>query len=128
MIAYSLLFDIMIACYQQMNAQYQMNKMVVHDRVIDFIVLNLNELYEVIVMDNNEHNDCYVNLKQYLLDVINDVTHRTFEKYKIEMKDMKNKLTLFAVNCCKATWDILYCQYHMFPLEMYFDDGVVYNE
>ena len=123
-VAYSLLFDILIACYRSMDVEYQKHKMVDNDRLIDFILLNLDELYQAVVLEGDDPN--YECLQEYVKDLIKETISKTFDRYKIEINAGK-ELSLFAVRCCQTIWNIIYCQYELFPLEMYFDDDIKYN-
>eukprot|EP01083_Nonionella_stella_P008378 24116_1 len=117
-IAYSILFDLMIACYNVMNKQYEAQKLDINSNVIDVMLLNIKSLYQT---------DTVV---QWINEILDSVTKAVFERYDgcLNQENIKIELKIFAIECCKIIWNVIHHGYQIYPLEMYFDaDDIQYD-
>eukprot|EP01084_Bolivina_argentea_P159229 277340_1 len=111
-IAYSILFDLMIAAHNFMCDQYKKNS-----NAINLILLNITEL-------NDIDREKYEYLGIYVDDLINNVTKIVFERYDGCLNvSVNNQLQVYAIKCCEIIWNLIHLGsgYEIYPLEMYFE-------
>ncbi len=109
-IAYSILFDLLIAVYNFMYDQYKTDS-----KVIDLILLNIIELSKI-------DREKYEYFGQYINALIGNVTKTVFERYNGCLNACMNKqLESYAIKCCEIIWNLIHFRYEIYPLEMYFD-------
>eukprot|EP01084_Bolivina_argentea_P050328 92526_1 len=139
-VAYHIVFDIVIECFNVMCVEFNKLKENVYDNgnVINIVIMNIRYFYELMElgMENKMGKKLKTrigNIYMYIENKIEEIYKNVKNNYKHEM-DMddgvrKEELCEFMVICCEIIWNVLYYNYSVYPLQFLFDEmDAIYND
>eukprot|EP01084_Bolivina_argentea_P027945 51956_1 len=110
-IAYNILFDVIIKCYEMLNTEYNKicSKEYVNSNVIDVIWMSICNFYDLM----NRHKFAnrkkrIINIVLYINDKIDSIYNEIQIKYKNYFQNDGILLCKFIVRCCEIMWSVLH--------------------
>ena len=125
--SYSILFELIIGCFNIMQREYKLMKL--QDPMsINLIFLNMRKLYiasKVFYIDNyeNGNNDKRIeNLSEFIEGIIDEIMKNMSNKKYVEcvLKNdlIKDYMVMFIIKCCEILWNFIHFGMDLYPKRM----------